>query len=130
MVCPSPGVRLRIYPSAPFYEVPYFEEVHTSAVTATNGVEDIDVDSLATAITTDPRTLLVLRKIMGPTKEEFAHSTKLVGEALDLAPLSANKVDSMEKSGTAVDPDQARVAAESLSRVIDGTLFGDPSATG
>lgn len=32
----------------------------------------------------------------------------------------------MERSGTATGPDQARVAAETLSQVIAGTLFGDP----
>jgi len=111
---------------APFYERQYFEEVYTVAVTATGGFETVDVERLATVIATDSRTLLIFRTIMGLTKEEFAHSTTLVGESLDLAPLTANKVDAMEKRGTSASGAQARVAAETLTRIIDGTLFGAP----
>lgn len=110
----------------PFYERDYFEEVYTAAVIATDGFQDVDVDSLAATIKGNPRTLLVFRTIMGLTKEEFAHSTTLAGEPLDLSPLSAGKVDSMEKRGTPVSDAQARMAAETLSRIIEGDLFGDP----
>ena len=40
--------------------------------------------------------------------------------------LSGGKVDAMEKKGTAVTAEQARVVAETLTQVIGGTLFGDP----
>lgn len=111
---------------ARFYGRQYFEEVYTAALTATDGFETVGVASLEATIGSDPRTLLVFRTIMGLTKDEFAHSTTLVGESLGIAPLTANKVDSMEKRGTSASALQARIAAETLTRIIDGTLFGEP----
>lgn len=112
---------------APFYERAYFEEVYTAAVAATDGFAAVGVDNLAAVIAADPRTLLVFRTIMGLTKEEFAHSTVLAGQLLDLAPLSVGKVDSMERRGAAPTEGQARVAAETLTRIMDGDLFGEPA---
>jgi hypothetical protein len=50
----------------------------------------------------------------------------LVAEPLGLPKLTANKVDSMERKGTTTKPDQARVAAETISQIMAGTLFGAP----
>jgi hypothetical protein len=111
---------------APFYEPPYFAEVYAVAAAATEDFTRVTVGDLARALQDDPRTLLVFRTIMGLTKEEFAHSTTLAAEPLDLAGISAGKVDAMEKRGTAVTDDQARAIAETLTQVMAGTLFGDP----
>lgn len=111
---------------APFYEREYFEEVYREAAGDTDNFQRVTADDLAAVIEADPRTLLAFRTIMGLTKEEFAHSTTLAAGPLGLPPLSAGKVDAMERRGTATSADQARVAAETLSQVMAGTLFGDP----
>lgn len=111
---------------APFYDLPYFDEVYAVAARATGNFSRVTLADLASALEDDPRTLLVFRTIMGLTKEEFAHSTTLAAGPLSLSGLSAGKVDAMEKRGTAVAADQARVVAETLIQVMGGTLFGDP----
>lgn len=111
---------------APFYGLQYFQDVYSATDTATNGFTTVSESDLAAVIKNDPRSLLVLRTVMGLTKEEFAHATKLAGEAAGLTPISSNKVDSMERKGTATTEKQALVAAKTLSLIINGTLFGDP----
>lgn len=111
---------------APFYEREYFEDVYRAAAGDTDNFQHVTSDDLAAVLESDPRTLLVFRTIMGLTKEEFAHSTTLAAGALDLPGLSSGKVDAMERKGTATSPDQARAAAETLTQVMQGTLFGDP----
>lgn len=111
---------------APFYEHEYFEDVYRAAAGDTDNFRHVGVEDLAAVIEADPRTLLVFRTILGLTKDEFAHSTTLAAGPLGLPRLSSGKVDAMERSGTATSADQARVAAETLSQVIAGTLFGDP----
>ncbi len=111
---------------APFYEREYFETVYRAAAGDTDNFRSVEADALASVLETDPRTLLVFRTIVGLTKEEFAHSTTLVAGVLGLPGLSAGKVDAMERKGTATSPKQAQIAAEALTRAMQGTLFGDP----
>lgn len=113
---------------ADFYELPYFREVYEVASRLTQDFTNVATPALSYALSEDPRTLLVFRTILGLTKDEFAHSTTLAGELVDLAPISANKVDAMERRGTSVTEDQARAVAETITRVMDGTLFGRPGA--
>ncbi len=65
---------------APFYETDYFRDVYATAVAATENFARVDPASLTRVLEDDPRTLLVLRTVVGLTKEKFAHSTTLVGE--------------------------------------------------
>lgn len=111
---------------APFYERGYFAEVYATTAAATNDFTLAGEDQLVQVIQDNPRTLLVLRTILGLTKDEFAHSTVLVAEALRLSRLTPGKVDSMEKRGTAVTAEQARVIAATLVQVMEGSLFGEP----
>ncbi len=78
------------------------------------------------AIQSDPIVLLALRVITGLSRNEFADSTKIVGEGLELSPLGDSKVKSMETRGTATTQAQARVAAETLDRIMRKALFGEP----
>lgn len=112
--------------AVPFFELSYFQLVYAAAAGATQDFARVDADHLAEALTTDPRILLVLRTILGFTKDEMGHATKLVAGPLGLKGITGNKVDSMERSGTAVTADQARVVAETVAQVMAGTLFGDP----
>jgi hypothetical protein len=109
-----------------FYDRAYFEDVYREAGGGTDGFHRTSADDLTAVLENEPRTLLVFRTILGLTKDEFAHSTRLVGEALGLPAITGGKVDSMERRGTAVSEDQARVVAETITRVMSGTLFGDP----
>ncbi len=113
-------------PVQDFFEPPHFARAYAKAVEATGGFTQVTVADLSAAIQADPTMLLPLRVITGLLKNEFAGSTKIVAEALGLRPLSASKVDSMERSGTATSPEQARVAAETLDQIMRGTLFGSP----
>lgn len=109
-----------------FYERDYFTEVYAEAVEATANFTEVSESALADAIVAHPRILLVLRTITGLTKSEFGLSTALVSEPLGLKPISASKIDGMEKSGTAPTATEARVIAATLTKIMDGSLFGDP----
>lgn len=112
--------------NAPFYDLPYFEEVYAVAASETGDFERVDVQHLAQVLADDPRTLLIFRTVLGLTRDEFAHSTTLAGEALDIAGVSSSKVDGMERNGTAVSEAQAHVIAQTIVQIMAGTLFGDP----
>ncbi len=109
-----------------FYGKDYFVEAYQATDAATAGFTRVTEDELTSVIAADPRTLLVFRTIMGLAKEEFAHATSLAGQPANLEPLSAGKIDSMERSGTRTSTNQARVAARTLCQIIDGKLFGVP----
>jgi hypothetical protein len=111
-----------------FYGREYFEQVYADAYAATAGFTEVTEARLTSVLVDNPRTLLVFRTIMGLTKGEFAHATIMAGEPIGLSPLSPNKVDAMERDGTATNNEQATVAAKTLSKIIDGSLFGVPPA--
>ncbi|MCA0213835.1 MAG: hypothetical protein LCH79_11750 [Proteobacteria bacterium] len=111
---------------ATFYEREHFNAAYAVASAQTQGFERVDEDTLTRLLVISPKTLLVFRTMLGLTKEEFAHSTLLAAAPLELAALSAGKIDSMERKGTATHADQARVAALTIAAVMDGTLFGEP----
>jgi hypothetical protein len=85
--------------SAPFYEAEYFREVYQAAEAATDRFTRASTERLADVLTADPRVLLVLRTVIGLTKEEFAHSTMLVAQSDNRPALSASKIDAMERRG-------------------------------
>jgi hypothetical protein len=109
-----------------FYGREYFEQVYAATDVATAGFTQVTEPELTSVLVNNPRTLLVFRTIMGLTKGEFAHATIMAGEPVGLSPLSANKVDAMERNGTATTNEQAKVAAKTLSQIMDGSLFGVP----
>ncbi len=107
----------------PFFELDHFQESYDAAASLTQGFEAVDVDTLKAALVTAPETLLTFRTICGLTKGEFAASTRLTAAVLEMKAISANKVDSMEKAGTAVTDAQALVLAETIAQILEGTLF-------
>ncbi len=109
-----------------FYGREYFEQVYADACEATEGFTKVTEDKLTSVLEDNPRTLLVFRTITGLTKGEFAHATIMAGKPIGLGPLKQNKVDAMERNGTATTYEQAKVAAKTISQVIDGSLFGVP----
>ncbi len=109
-----------------FYELSTFQAAYDIAVEKTQGFTRVSVEDLTQSLAEEPTTLLPLRVLTGLTKTEFAASTNLVADPLKMRPLSASKVDSMERKGSKTTTDQARVAAETLGRIMAGTLFGTP----
>ena len=123
---PHLGPDFAYVPVDEFYDLPRFEAAYASTDRATEHFTRVDVDHLARVLTDDPTTLLPLRTLLGLTRQEFAASTKLVAEALNVKPLSPSRVDAMERDGSKPTADQARVAAETIDQAMARTLFGDP----
>ncbi|EHJ47827.1 hypothetical protein DFW101_1820 [Solidesulfovibrio carbinoliphilus subsp. oakridgensis] len=111
---------------ADFYAPDYFQAVYRDTFAATDGFSRVAEADLRAVLEANSRSLLVFRTITGLTREEFAQSTRLAGEAEGLPGLTAGKIDSMERSGSKTTFDQARVAALTLVRILAGDLFGDP----
>lgn len=111
---------------ADFYDLPHFQLAYDKAVAATAGFTKVSIPDLQAAIQAEPSVLLPLRVITGLTRTEFAASSVLVAGPLGLAPLSASKVDSMERRGTKTTADQCRVAAGTVSQIMARSLFGAP----
>jgi hypothetical protein len=109
--------------SAPFYELPHFQDAYDVVVNLTENFTKVSVDELAADIEAAPTVLLPLRVITGLTRTEFAASTVLVAGPLGMKPLTANKVDSMERRGTATSGEQALVAAETISQIMAGAVY-------
>ena len=110
-----------------FYDLDTFEAAYAMASDSTSGFASIDVDTLSATLAANPSTLLVFRSITGLGRNEFAASTELAAELCGLKALSAAKVDSMERIGSPTNEKQARIAAETIVRIMDGSLFGAPS---
>lgn len=123
---PYLGPDFAYVPVDEFYDLPRFEAAYAAADAATAGFTQVDVGHLVQVLTDHPTTLLPLRTLLGLTRQEFAASTKLVAEMLHSRPLSASKVDAMERDGSRPNPDQARLVAVTIDRAMAGTLFGDP----
>lgn len=109
-----------------FYELPVFEASYARASDSTQGFTHVSAGEVASILRAEPTTLLVFRTITGLTRTEFAASTALVAERLGLSPLSAQKVDSMERNGSVTSEAQASVAALTIDQIMSGTLFGAP----
>lgn len=106
------------------YSREFFEEVYQEAEVATDGFRLISEADLASVIERKPRTVLIFRTILGLNQKEFAHSTGLVAEDLGLQAVSSAKIISMENRGTRTTPEQALVAARTITAIMEGRLFG------
>jgi hypothetical protein len=111
---------------ADFYELPHFDLAYAKALEATASFTNVTVPDLTRALRAHPTVLLPLRVITGLIRGEFADSTRIVGDALGLPALSAGKVDSIERGQTTASQGQAAVVAETVDRIMNGTMFGDP----
>jgi hypothetical protein len=111
---------------AKFYDLPHFQHSYEAAAEGTAVFTRTSVDELTDVLRVTPHALLALRTITGLGRNEFAAVTALVAGPLGSSPLSSAKVDSVERSGSSMSEAQARVAAEALAQVMDGTLFGEP----
>lgn len=111
---------------ADFYGLEHFQASYDLADDLTAGFTRVGAGDLAAAVQSEPRSLLTFRVVTGLLKKEFAAATRLVAQPMGLKPISDNKVDSIERSGTTVSDEQATVIGRTLHEILDGTLFGDP----
>lgn len=110
--------------SSEFYEPETFHAAYEAADRLTNGFTGTDAANLTATLQIEPRTLLVFRTIVGLTKQEFAQATQLL--LSEGTTFSASKVDAMEKRGTPPNFLIAASIAATLTKIMDGTLFGEP----
>ena len=110
----------------PFYDEDHFLASYNLAAEATNGFTQVSENDLTRVIEREPRTLLTFRTLIGLGRDEFSMSTGLVGTKSKVRQLSAAKVDSMERMGTLTTVAQSRLAAKTITRIMDGTLFAEP----
>lgn len=109
-----------------FYDLEHFQSSYAHAHRLTSGFTKVAAADIARAVQEEPTSLLTFRVITGLLRKEFAASTTLVAQPLGLAAISDGKVNSVERSGTALTDDQATVIGETVHRILSGTLFGDP----
>lgn len=122
---------------APFYELPAFLSAFEETHRLTDGFTRTTEAALAEVLFRCPAALLVLRTLLGLTKEEFAHSSLLAAEPADLSPLSSSQVDNMERFAITGEPrqlapaaaaraaQQAAVAARTITAIMAEELFGE-----
>lgn len=121
------------------HDASFFMEEHFSAAyAATDALTDtfakVSEHDLATTLSRRPFVLLVFRTLLGLTQGEFAQSTKLAASEIDLRPMSVSQVNAWERdaadhSGPATTNERARaakVAAITICKIMNGTLFDSP----
>lgn len=120
-----------------FYETPHFYQAYDVAERMTQGFTQVAETELYETLLNYPGTLLVFRTLLGLSKEEFAHSSLLVGAPFGLAQLSSSQIDSMERipaieaarpagrAAAARATRQATIAAKTIVEVMNGDLFGE-----
>lgn len=109
----------------PFYGEVHFLKSYELARRLTKKFTKVSEADLATLLQAEPGALLTFRTLLGLSRDEFAHSTTLVATKTD-PEISSSKVDSMERTGTATSAKQAGLIAKTITKVMDGTLFGTP----
>lgn len=104
-----------------FYDEPHFHRSYEAASAGTAGFTRTDEATLAACLREAPESLLTFRVIVGLTRDEFAHATRMVEPE---AGLSGSVVDGVERRGTALPRARADLLAATLSQIMDGSLFG------
>lgn len=122
---------------APFYDREHFFAAYAAADSLTERFSRVTEADIAEVILRCPPTLLVLRTLLGLTRNEFAHSTVIATAGTKIEPLSGSQVDNMEKSDVIIDAHmttnarsnfavKAQAAAVTISAAMEGRLFGAP----
>lgn len=107
-----------------FYDEPHFHRSYEAASKGTAGFTLTDEATLTACLFQSPESLLTFRVIVGLTRDEFAHATKMVDPA---AGLTGSVVDGVERLGTALTQVRAELIAKTLTEIMDGSLFGGAS---
>lgn len=103
-----------------FYDGAHFEESYRQAATATTNFTVTDRATLAACLQRWPISLLTFRVIVGLTREELAHATRMIDPENGI---SGSIVDSAERKGIALSSGRATLLASTLTKIMDGSLF-------
>ncbi|MGH9112730.1 MAG: hypothetical protein ACRDZN_10625 [Acidimicrobiales bacterium] len=96
-----------------------FEEAYSEAVWHTDTFTSVSTDDLAAMLTAAPRTLRVLRLIVGFTRQEFAAATVDAGIGV-----SGSSIKTMERGGRPrKDTDVAARCAATVTQIVEGSLY-------
>ena len=106
-----------------FYDQAHFKESYRAAAAFTADFSVVDEATLASCLLESPTSLLTFRVIVGLTREELAHATKLIDPDKSV---TGSVIDSAERKGTALSAPRAGLLATTLSRLVEGTLFAAP----
>ncbi|WP_146340448.1 helix-turn-helix transcriptional regulator [Nesterenkonia sp. NBAIMH1] len=108
-----------------FYDLPHFRTAYTAAADITQGFQKVDASTVAQCLITAPQSLLAFRAILGLTPDELGHATGLIDSE---NAISKGRLDNMERKGTKPTPERADLLAQTICRIVEGTLFGEPDA--
>lgn len=111
-----------------FYDQPAFDQAFETAATGTGGFTNVDPETIASVLESNPMALLVFRTILGLTRGEFAASTGMVAKSTGKKAISSGKVDTIERTGSKVSHEQALLLASTIDQIMSGSLFGEPEA--
>lgn len=106
-----------------FYDLPHFTAAYRAAADGTEEFVNVTPATISACIQGTPMSLLAFRVMLGLTADELAHATDLVDSENDI---SKGRVDSFERKGTKPTQSRADLLAKTISRIVDGDLFGDP----
>lgn len=106
------------------YGLEGFEEVYEVAREKTDTFARVDPDVLAAMIEEDPRTVRVLRAIVGYTPAELEAAVLEAGRLLDLLDVRVD-VKALE-AGRRPGEQVGRVVAEAVHRLLTGALWDEP----
>lgn len=105
-----------------FYERHTMASSYASAADGTEGFTRVDTTRLAAVLERNPISLLALRNIISYTRDELANSTELVARATGFKPVTAGKIDGLERRRSGPTPPQAELLAETINRAVSWTL--------
>jgi hypothetical protein len=106
------------------YAAETFAHAYRLAVEQTDSFRRVDSESLQEVLRRSPEVLLVLRTIVGYTANELAAAVDEVAAETGRRGITGSRVKSIEQ-GSRPSEEQARICAETISRLVDGDLWGD-----
>jgi hypothetical protein len=108
------------------YEPPRFEAAYRHADRLTEGFTRVTPSELASTLREAPTTLLVFRTIIGYRQKELAVAATEVAKEIGTQATGDARVNSIE-GGSVPSSDTARTFAETIHRLINGTMWEAPT---
>lgn len=109
----------------PEYELETIEHAYGETARLTNGFERVLSTDIATVIHASPTTLRIFRLLVGLTTQEFAASIGIVAAEQGSKSIGNDRVKRIE-GGAACNEETAALCAETVSRIMNGSLFAAP----
>lgn len=103
------------------YDLPTIELAYKVAYEQTQGFLNVDANTLARIIETQPSTLRIFRLFLGFTTQEFAASSLITAGLIGTSALSNSTLKSMESGKISRTKSKREAAASAAAAVIDQT---------